>query len=323
MNHSTAPVAPWRAALAVAMRRFPLEIRRSRMIWWKLYQLIGGGSYHPSPDDQRWPRGLRRCRWRSGQIVELDLSDWSDRFAYFAGVYYQRDLEQLMRSLLRPGDQFLDIGANIGMTCLIAADCIGPTGKAVALEPKPAAYARLKRHVDLNGLRHFQLIQAAAGARDGQATLTVRDDHTGSGTLTAGGDDPEASDVVNVPIVRVDDRTPSLAPDRPTIVKMDVEGYELEAIRGMPLLLSRPEIACIVEVTDRLLRRTGGSAQELHRNLAAHGLQAHRIVPDQQRWHREMRLEPIDGPLEQPQYDCLFARPGSGIYHQRIAPMIG
>jgi hypothetical protein len=110
--------------LAGVMRRMPTGIRRVDLLWHALYRRLGGGTYtEDATIDLRWPAGLQPGVRGTlhGQLMRLNLQDWSDRRAYFSGRYYQQDISRLLLTVLRPGDQYLDVGANIGMTTLIAA----------------------------------------------------------------------------------------------------------------------------------------------------------------------------------------------------------
>src|SRR5262245_51952132 len=140
-------------ALAFLMRRMPTEVRK--FAWWRerLYRSIGGGGFGDDEAiDSLWPPGeqgpVRNHRF--GYKVFLDLRVFAERRAYFSGHYIQRDLEYLFPLIIHPGDQYLDIGANIGMTALMASALIGREGRGLAFEPNPEVFTRLKRHLELN-----------------------------------------------------------------------------------------------------------------------------------------------------------------------------
>jgi precorrin-6B methylase 2 len=69
--------------------------------------------------------------------MELDLAAWSERSAYFLGRFYDLNLQMLMIQILKPGDRFVDIGANIGMLSILAARLVGPSGRVESFEPNP------------------------------------------------------------------------------------------------------------------------------------------------------------------------------------------
>ncbi len=297
------------------MRRMPTDVRRVEAIWRSLYQKLGGGGYCEDAElDARWPRGLQPAvRVKPhGFRVALDLHDWSDRRSYFHGRFYQEDVDRLIWALAAPGDHYWDIGANIGMILLTAARRIGPAGRALAFEPNPLVLERLNRTIADNRLRRVRVVPAALGAAAGSATLALPGEHSGIGTLTQ----TESAPARTIP-VRVetgDGFASELDASRPLVVKIDVEGFETLALRGMPRVLERPEIALVIEVTDRFLRRTGSSAADLHGLLAGFGFSAWQVSAARSRWRVVPLLRPLSGPLERGQYNALFARPASHLF---------
>lgn len=149
--------------LAALMRRMPTDVRRADVIWQGLYHRIGGGGFSADKHlDRRWPPGLQQpIRGTHRLLMRLDLQNWSDRRAYFSGRYYQPDICRVLETLLESGDQYVDVGANVGMTALLARSRIGASGKGVAFEPNPKAFSRLLEHFTMNGVTNFELVPRA------------------------------------------------------------------------------------------------------------------------------------------------------------------
>lgn len=297
--------------LAAAMRRMPCEIRRVACWWSRLYERSGGGGYDESEHDAKWPVGLQapiRARHHAYRL-ELDLSDWLERRLFFSGAYYQEDVEQLLLRFIRSGDQFVDVGANIGITTLISASRFGATGRGYAFEPNPEMAVRLRRHLALNSIDNVQVLPYALAEQDGTATLSLPGNHSGRGTLT--GQPKTDARSLSVEMRCGDDLLRGLDPRRPTVIKMDVEGYECRALRGMSRTLDLPGVAILVEVTDHLLRRIGDSALLLYEQLWEKGFEPFRIQLRQSRWGRTLRLLPASGPDAEEQYDALFVKRNS------------
>lgn len=238
--------------------------------------------------------------------MRLDLSDWSDRRAYFLGEYYQRDLSELLRRIVAPGDRFIDIGANIGLVTMLAAARVGPGGKVLSFEPNPGALARLREHVAINGLKQVQIHDVALGEASGHAELYVAREHTGKGTLTA---DAGPGQRVLVRLVQGDELVKPAAVA--TILKIDVEGYELKALRGFERLLREQDAIVIAEVTDFMLRRVGDSAAALHTYLERLGYESYSFQLIQKRCGRAMVLRGAPGVRAGDQYDAVFAKAGA------------
>ena len=115
----------------------------------------------------------------------LDLRNWSERISYFLRRYYDLPSQLALRALLRPGDEMLDVGANIGMMSLLAARLVGPGGRVDAFEPHPGCVERVREILDENRIGHVHVHPIALSDREGTAVLTLPGATTGSGTLSA------------------------------------------------------------------------------------------------------------------------------------------
>ncbi len=309
--------------LAALMRAMPTGIRRVAMAWRKSYSLLGGGGFSECDAvDSVWPAGVQPAirGKKHRKLMYLDLQDWAERRAYFSGRYYQQGVEELLQRILRPGDQFIDIGANIGMTSLIAASRVGPTGRGFAFEPNPAACQRLRKHFEVNALSNFTIVPHALGDEPGTATLSTDGRHTGTGTMTLGG----ASDgkVLQVEVGTGSALAEKLVADRPTVIKIDVEGYEHRVLSGMPKLLGRPDTMLVVEVTDHLLARVGSSSQGLHDLLDSYAFESYLVQLVSGRWKARVTLGRLGGAANAVQYDALFVRPCDKIFKDRVLPLL-
>ena len=173
-------------ALAFRIRRMPTGVRKFGRWWERLYRSIGGGGFDDDASiDEKWPAGVHgpvQSR-RFGYRVLLDLQAWPERRTYFSGSYFQGDLEYLFPLVLRSGDQYLDIGTNIGMTSLMARAFIGPEGKGFAFEPNPETFVRLKRNFALNHTSNLEPVPFALSDREAEMELVLP---TGQGNTGLG-----------------------------------------------------------------------------------------------------------------------------------------
>lgn len=188
---------------------------------------------------ERARRLVPRSQWRSrfhtpdGLRLDLDLATYPDNC--MAVGLYELDTTRLLRQLLRPGGHFVDGGANLGYFTVLAARRVGAAGRVDAFEPDPANRRRLLDHVALNRVAdRVRVHDAALSDRAGSLRLhhpdPARANHGQSSLfaeLAPGGTS------FDVPLVRLDevlDRAPDL-------LKLDVEGAELMALRGAARLL--------------------------------------------------------------------------------------
>lgn len=171
--------------------------------------------------------------------------------AYFrrADVHLRApQFRQLARAVLRPDSVFLDIGANIGLTTLIAAEHV-TEGRLIAVEPAPATFTYLRRNMALNGVS-VQAENLAFGAGEGTVDFLVRPGGSAANHVVtqahmaakAGG--PQ---VRKVRQRRVDDYLQAEGIDRVDFIKIDVEGYEIPVFEGMARTLAEQDVVVQTE----------------------------------------------------------------------------
>ncbi len=229
----------------------------SRVAW------SGRGGY---PLVRQLRRFIPRDRWRSlfttpqGIQLELALATYPDCCTAFG--LYELDTARLFRRLLRPGDHFVDGGANIGYFTMLAARCVGATGRIDAFEPQPANRSRLQANLSRNGLAEKVCIHPMAlWGQPGTGHIHMFEGvsalNHGSASLFTDGRDAQAAEV---PMARMDE---ILAGTQPRLVKLDIEGAEPEAIEGMGALLQASEPPMlIVEFNRDAAEMAGHAARE-------------------------------------------------------------
>jgi FkbM family methyltransferase len=146
------------------------------------------------------------------------------------GGSYEPEQTRLFERHVRPGHVVLDVGAHVGYYTLLSAVLAGEGGAVWSFEPNPRNARFLRRHAEINGLASVRVTEAAVAAADGTARF---DFGSGSGTghlATAG--------ALEVRTVRLDRfcAEKGIAPD---VVKIDVEGAEMEVLRGARATLAR------------------------------------------------------------------------------------
>lgn len=198
-------------------------------------------------------------RISQSRIMAFDRTCGVSALIYSQGLYDFNNMN-LVRSLLRDGGLFADIGANIGSYTLIAAEQERAT--VVSFEPHPRTFEQLRANVELNQRRNVTLVNMAVSDRDGEVRLS---DGGVSSTNHLVGDGHAA---IKVPCTRADSWFAAHG-RAPSVVKVDVEGFELEVLRSFGNLLASVEVV-LVEINGlSALRSAGGGA--VHAFLAAAG----------------------------------------------------
>lgn len=175
-----------------------------------------------------------------------------------------------IRKALRPGDVVVDCGANNGFTGVLFARAVGPRGRVIGFEPSPVNLEAARANARLNNVPNFELVAAAVGAASGRVAF---DPGFGNGSIVAGGP-------IEVPVITLDEH---FTGQRVDFIKVDVEGYEIEVLRGAQAILGQHP----------------GLAIEVH--VALYPDRERRIVElfaliDMARYKAQVQLE-VDGPL--------------------------
>jgi FkbM family methyltransferase len=164
--------------------------------------------------------------------IEFDGGSYIGRFLDYRGIYEEGVIRKIA-SVLRPGMGFVDVGANIGLHCLVAAYKVGVSGRVLALEPQHLVFDRLKANIALNKLSQVTALNLAAGAADSELMLyQLSEANDGLATLALSADE-RSSKREAVHVVRLDALIKRVFGDAlPEVIKIDVEGAELEVLRG-------------------------------------------------------------------------------------------
>lgn len=162
---------------------------------------------------------------------------------------YENIADEMKRSLkgylakysLKPGDTVIDCGAYIGEFTLYAAKAVGPSGRVIAFEPGPMIYKRLIDNIELNGLKNVTAINKGLWSKDG--LLKCAGDGTAGYSFVSSG---SAFGVIEVPVASLDSELARLGVSSVDFIKVDVEGSELEFIKGAERTLESGDVRVAV-----------------------------------------------------------------------------
>jgi FkbM family methyltransferase len=196
-----------------------------------------------------------------GYRMRLQISQWSDRNTFFLGRWHELETQLLMKDVLMKGDTVADIGANRGMFTLYAAYLVGPTGKVLSFEPNPEVRSRLERELTVNDIRNVIVFGAGLSDERGTLTLTIPDHNSGEATFGAKFNSGLiAAKQIEVPVLVGDD---ALASQNPSLIKIDVEGFETRVIKGLRKTLAASKPVVITEVVSGHLKACDSSPEAL------------------------------------------------------------
>jgi FkbM family methyltransferase len=164
--------------------------------------------------------------------------------------------------LLRPSDTMIDVGANVGAFTVLASAVKG--ARTIAFEPSPFTFGYLKRNVALNDITdRTRLVQCAVGRGPGELRLT-----NSLGTENYVSTDRNDTTAVSVPVRCLDHE---LANEKPTLIKVDVEGFEADVIAGALETLKKPSLMALIVERSGIGKRYGFDEAEVHAKIRAAG----------------------------------------------------
>lgn len=186
--------------------------------------------------------------------MEVDTGDTVGRVIAVSGVW-EPHVTAVVRALLRSGDVFVDVGAHVGYYTLLGASVVGERGHVYAFEPSHARVAEIRGHLQRNGLENVTLLELAAGSAEGTVTLyEAPRTNTSASTVVVRAVDPAAAktgySTSRVAIARADRCILPAHLDRVRVVKVDVEGYEVEVLDGLEgAFAARQPLCVLVEIS--------------------------------------------------------------------------
>lgn len=189
----------------------------------------------------------------------------------YTGLHEFNDMAFLLH-LLREDDYFFDVGANVGSYTLLASGVA--KAKSVTIEPVPSTFTLLNQNVTLNKLEdRVSLIHAGVGAKKGSIAFSCNEDTTNH---VLAKNEIGAIDSIQVPVITIDSL---LTQGSPLLIKMDVEGYETEALKGMEDALESSSLKAIIIELNGSGKRYGFNEKNIHKLLISRNFAPHRYNP--------------------------------------------
>lgn len=195
-----------------------------------------------------------------GHWLWLPRQTWTSLY-----LQYEYHMARAITDHLAPRGVFWDIGANIGLFSLLAARIVGPAGSVVAFEPSPDVFALLRENASRD--RTIQCLPYGVGNAEGMMSFAAQ------GTSSSSSFIPEVTELnlrnnpgqaihqVDVRMRKLDMLLGELR--APSVVKIDVEGFELEVLKGAERLLSEVRPILLMEIHPPQLHLSGGDEKML------------------------------------------------------------
>jgi FkbM family methyltransferase len=182
-----------------------------------------------------WRNGAWIHRYRGAKIPHAGLGRAAPP------AVFTRDARDTALYVYTPnqGDVVFDVGAGVGSETLLFARLVGVSGCVVSIEAHPRMHGRVVELCNANGLANVTPLQVAVAESDGTATITDLANHVRNTTIAA------ARDGIEVPARRLETIAKSLDITYIDLLKMNIEGAEVSALRGLGPLLAKTRYVCI------------------------------------------------------------------------------
>jgi len=188
----------------------------------------------------------------------------------------------MMKKVLKPGDIFIDIGANIGYLSAIGASLVGKEGQVHSFEPVLQSFQRLKKITEMNPDYKIILNNCALGDKSGVTKMDfAKPPHSSGSTLIPNSLNTNISkESINVPVIRLDNYIKEKKLNKISLIKIDVEGFEFPVLKGLEdyfkINTQRPTIIC--EIAPSAYQLLGYTRNQLIEYMKEFSYEAYNIM---------------------------------------------
>lgn len=235
-----------------------------------------------------------------GYLLEIDPSvDKGVELSLFETGTYEKGVLEVIRRYFDPKTTFVDVGANIGHISLFVSKNF-PSANILAFEPHPETFKILKRNCELNEVDNINYFENGLGAESTEATIYNNwEVNRGGASITVNTDGDKGH---SIDIKALDD---VVAAERIGIIKIDVEGFEMEVLKGSQEIIKRDKPVLIIEVSDE--RSAGCTPLEIYQMIVDFGgYEVYKLKGTKERVSKLIKISSID---ELPAHDNIICLP--------------
>lgn len=253
-------------------------MRAKKILTWaykKSENIISESGLGKYPLVQRGGR-LVRSKLKSNFIIKDEhkiFLDSKDSLKLSTVGSHENFETDIVKKIIKKGDIVIDIGSNIGYYTLIFAKLVGDTGKIYAFEPDQTNFSLLKKNVEINGYQNVMLENKIVANSNSQMSLFLDKENLGAHSIIPHDDALQ----VKVDSVKLDDYLKGFN-EKINFIKMDIEGGEAEALKGMVTILQNSnELKIMSEFNPPLLKKFGLEHEEYIRTFQKFGFDVFHI----------------------------------------------
>jgi FkbM family methyltransferase len=223
------------------------------------------------------PRARSVFKLEDGLLFECALGDSVGRILTVVGTI-EAEERSFVRQSLQPGEIFFDIGANLGLFTLTAARRVGPAGHVFAFEPSQREARYLQRNLELNRLTNVTIVTQAVSDQIGSARFAIAADGGNNSLMKNAHPQQQIQEWQDVEITTLDAFIAAHAVPQVNLMKIDVEGGEVNVLRGAAQLLNGPQPPTILcEFCDVTAAGFNSSGRALYDTFTEFGYQLFKL----------------------------------------------
>jgi len=216
-----------------------------------LYKLV--------PNNYQYKQNSIRTFNYKGVNLCVDIRDYVGHYLYFG---FKEDAHEKLINLAKPDYTVLDIGTNIGSTLLQFANKIGKKGKVYGFEPDPTNYQACINNIGLNNFHNIEVANIGLGDKKGSFNLVV-DTETNRGGNRISFDIENQKTSTTIQVERLDDWVNNKNISYVDLIKIDVEGFEMNVLKGAEEILKKHNPTLFIELDDNNLKQVESNAKDL------------------------------------------------------------
>ncbi|KUJ51985.1 FkbM family methyltransferase [Chryseobacterium sp. JAH] len=198
--------------------------------------------------------------YRKSIKIHVNLSDWIQQQLYFLGDYEKPEIDYVTE-FLKPGDVFIDIGANIGLFSLNASEIVGEKGKVYAFEAFPSNYRQFKENISINKFENIIPENKAISNQNSTIEILYNEKDRNIGMASAFLKDFTSNEVVEC--TTLDQYSDDHNINKIALIKIDIEGSEYDALLGMTKILTEIKPQILIEINHKTLQDSGHNEVEI------------------------------------------------------------
>jgi FkbM family methyltransferase len=262
-----------------------------------LWRQFAGMMQRASVEKVVFENGNATFYYKDGCTFQAAADTTSISSTQYSHGDYEPHETALMARVVSPGWIVVDAGANFGWHAVHLSKLVGPEGRVISFEPIPRTFKELKANAALNACDNLEARQEALGDTEGEITIYVPSIHLGAGAASQFLD---AGEPVKAPILRLDDFLERRGIDHVDFIKADIEGGELNLLRGAEKLFSRCRPRVMIEIVDIHCKRFGFTTDQVIQFFASRGYRGSHIAANGE-------LQPFD--ISQPPNGNFYFEP--------------